>query len=103
MYWISQFKSWNFNLLNGTDGGEGSNGFKGKKHTDETKEKCKEGAKKSKRIYGELNFSSKLDNEKVKEIRENKEGKSKAQLARDYKIAKTTLFDIINYKSWKHI
>lgn len=46
-HWISLFKSWGFNLLNGTDGGEGSNGFKGRKHTDETKLKCKIAAQNS--------------------------------------------------------
>jgi hypothetical protein len=45
-YWISQLKTWGFCLLNGTDGGEGSNGFKGKKHTEETKNKLKGSSKK---------------------------------------------------------
>lgn len=44
-YWISQLRTWGFCLLNGTDGGEGSNGFKGKKHTEETKNKLKEFSK----------------------------------------------------------
>ena len=38
-YWIEQAKVWGFKLTNGTSGGEGSNGFKGKKHTQETKYK----------------------------------------------------------------
>ena len=37
-YWISQFKNWGFNLVNETDGGEGSFGYK---HTEETKNKMK--------------------------------------------------------------
>jgi hypothetical protein len=37
IYWIAQFKAWGFDIINGTDGGEGSNGFKGKKHSEETK------------------------------------------------------------------
>lgn len=41
-YWILQFKSWGIHLLNGTDGGEGSNGFKGKTHSEKTKEKLRE-------------------------------------------------------------
>ena len=45
-YWISQLRTWGFPILNGTDGGEGSNGFKGKKHTEETKNKLRESSKK---------------------------------------------------------
>ena len=41
-FWISLAKSWGFNLTNGTSGGEGSNGFKGKKHSEETKRKLRE-------------------------------------------------------------
>jgi group I intron endonuclease len=41
-YWISKFKHDGFNLVNGTDGGEGSNGFKGKKHSEATKLKLRE-------------------------------------------------------------
>jgi group I intron endonuclease len=33
-YWISQFRTWGFELTNGTSGGGGSNGFK---HTEESK------------------------------------------------------------------
>lgn len=33
-YWVSQFKQWGFNLINKTEGGKGSNGFK---HTIDTK------------------------------------------------------------------
>lgn len=32
-YWISQLKAWGFNLVNGTDGGEGSFGWKPSKET----------------------------------------------------------------------
>lgn len=41
-YWISQFKSWGFNLTNMTLGGEGSNGGKGclgYRHTEEAKKR----------------------------------------------------------------
>lgn len=37
-FWISQFKSWGFTLVNHTDGGEGFNGS----HTEETKKKMSE-------------------------------------------------------------
>ncbi len=37
IYWISQFRSWGFDLVNGTDGGEGSYGYKPSKETLEKK------------------------------------------------------------------
>jgi hypothetical protein len=40
-YWIYQLKSWGFNLVNGTEGGEGSDGFRGKNHSLETIVKLK--------------------------------------------------------------
>ena len=33
-YWISQFKTWGFNLVNGTDGGDGGFGMKNIKRTE---------------------------------------------------------------------
>ena len=45
---LSLYKEKGFNLVNGTDGGEGSNGFKGKTHTKETKEKIKNKLKEKK-------------------------------------------------------
>lgn len=38
-YWINQLMSWGFKLTNGTSGGEGSDGFRGRKHTEITKQK----------------------------------------------------------------
>jgi hypothetical protein len=37
-YWISQFTTWGFNLVNGTDGGENPPSWKGKTHSDDYKE-----------------------------------------------------------------
>ena len=37
-YWISQFITWGFNLVNGTKGGENPPSWKGKTHSDEYKE-----------------------------------------------------------------
>lgn len=37
MYWISQIKSWGFNLVNGTNGDENPPSFKNKTHSDEYK------------------------------------------------------------------
>lgn len=46
-YWIAQFKSWGFYLVNSTEGGEGSLGYK---HTQESKNKMKDShAKKPKK------------------------------------------------------
>lgn len=45
IYWISQFKTWGFNLTNGTLGGEGGNGStgsRGYKHTIEAKKRISE-------------------------------------------------------------
>lgn len=39
IYWISQFKNWGFNLVNATNGGEGSINFK---HSNESKKKMSE-------------------------------------------------------------
>ena len=50
IYWIAQFKAWGFDIINGTDGGEGSNGFKGHTHSEETKIELR---KKSNAYYSE--------------------------------------------------
>jgi group I intron endonuclease len=69
-YWISQMKTWGFDLTNGTYGGEGSDGFKGKKHSNETKEKCRIAGSKSKnRLIGEKNGRCKLTDIQVEEIK----------------------------------
>jgi hypothetical protein len=54
-YWISQFITWGFNLVNGTSGGEGSDGFKGKKHSLETIKKIKSyvHSEKARKIFSE--------------------------------------------------
>ena len=39
IYWIDFYTKSGHKLVNGTEGGEGSNGFEGKHHTDETKTK----------------------------------------------------------------
>lgn len=39
IYWIAQFKAWGFDLVNSTEGGEGSIEYK---HTEETKRKISE-------------------------------------------------------------
>lgn len=107
IYWITQFKAWGFDIVNGTDGGEGSNGFKGKRHTEETKEKCRVAAKKRQsktRLCGSSNGRSKLTEDQVKEIKKKLfEGVSHANIAREYSISKTSITLIANGKRWKHI
>lgn len=44
-YWISQFKSWGFNLTNHTEGGEGMSGIKRGPLSEETKSKLSEAMK----------------------------------------------------------
>jgi hypothetical protein len=42
-YWISQFKTWGFKLLNATNGGEGANGYKHAEHSKKKMRKSKLG------------------------------------------------------------
>ena len=61
IYWIAQLKCWNFKLLNGTEGGEGSNGFKGKTHSEETKNKIRikaTGKRYTSKYTGKLSYNS---------------------------------------------
>jgi len=105
-YWISQFKSWEFKLLNGTSGGEGSDGFKGKKLSEESKKKIRDKIKGGKGhvILGEKNGTSKLTSEKVIEIRhKSNNGSSTRNLAKEYNVSKTNISKIIKRKVWTHI
>jgi group I intron endonuclease len=66
-YWISQFKCWGFNLVNGTIGGDGGSPMLGKKHTNLTKSKMSETAKSQIRNFGGWNKNLKMsDDFKVK-------------------------------------
>jgi hypothetical protein len=99
MYWISQMKTWGFELTNGTSGGEGSDGFKGKKHSNETKEKCRIANLKSKRtiLVGEKNGRCKLTDIQVEEIK-NKVylGIKKELIALEYNINKKYINQLLN-------
>lgn len=92
IYWISQLKSWGFNLLNGTSGGEGSDGFRGRKHSDKTKLIIKEKVKKQNfnLIKGEKNGFSKLTNKQADEIR-NIKNISYKEIAKIYNVSKNTI------------
>jgi len=63
IYWISQFKVWGFKILNGTSGGEGSDGFKGKKHSKTTKLIMREKALLNR------NRNAKLNKQQIQEIK----------------------------------
>jgi len=109
-FWISQIKSWDIKLYNGTSGGEGGDYWSGKNHTEETKDKLRrirfkqieEG--KVYRSIGESNGRSKLKSDDVIEMRDLREnGYSFNRLAIKYNISKATVIDIIKRKKWKHI
>ncbi len=104
IYWISQFKTWGFDIVNGTDGGEGSNGFKDRKHTTETIEKCRIAAKLNKNICppkGSKNGKSKLTEKKVIEIKKLlDEGNTRYNISRLYNVSKTNITKIANRQIW---
>ena len=102
-YWeklyIAKYKEQGFNLLNATDGGDGpedytqsgeNNGFYGKKHSEESKEKMKElklGIKfinrksvdeKCKKEMSERNKGKKLSEETIDKIRKANKGRIKS-------------------------
>lgn len=106
-YWISQLKAWGFDLVNGTEGGEGSNGFKGKTHTKETIEKCRSARYKRESetsLTGSNNGNSKLDESKVIEIKKMLDQKiSHTKIATIFKVSKVTITHISTGKKWKHV
>ena len=66
-YWICQFKSWGFNLVNLTDGGDGGSPMLNKKHSLETKLQMSKIAKEQNRNIGGWNKGLKMsDNFKLK-------------------------------------
>lgn len=74
-YWISQFKSWGFNLVNGTDGGEGGSPMQGKRHSDITKLKMSETAKNRPNNIGGWNKGLKMSNEFKEKISQATKGR----------------------------
>lgn len=68
-YWICQLRNWGFNLVNGTSGGEGSDGFKNKKHSLEAKKSISKKLKGSAGKAGVLNANSSLSQDLVDQIR----------------------------------
>ena len=75
----------------------------GKVRTEENKKKISDTLKNKIDNRGEFHGKSKLDNNKVLEIRQKyKLGKSSRLLAKEYNISKTNILDVVNNKMWKH-
>lgn len=102
-YWISQFKSWGFNLVNLTSGGDGGSPMLGKFHSHETKSKMSKIAKTQKRNIGGwnkgMNMSTelkeklskvcvgrRLSSETKQKISENTKGKKKKPMSQETKL-----------------
>jgi group I intron endonuclease len=107
-YWISQLKSWGFNLVNGTSGGEGSDGFRGKKHSEESRNKI------SKNLKGKPGTSRKgvkmksnvLNEDMVKEIKIllRDTNLSHSKIASMYEnVSKLSITRINLNKRWTHV
>lgn len=105
-YWISQFRTWGFDLVNGTSGGEGSDGFRGRSHSNETKQKLRETALKSEkkpvRLYGDANGRAKYTESTVNEIKEKVSlGISRDIISKEYNISKKYIYQLITGKRRK--
>ena len=74
-YWISQIKTWGFDLVNLTLGGDGGTPMKGKHHSEETKLKMSHTAKSQKRKIGGWNKGLKMSDEIKKKISQNTKGR----------------------------
>jgi group I intron endonuclease len=77
----------------------------GKVRSEENKRKISETLKNKIDNKGEMHPYSKLNNEKVLEIRAkyNPIKNPSRKLAKEYNISKTNILDIVNYRIWKHI
>ena len=100
--WIGLFKSWNIKLVNGTRGGEGSNGFSGKKHSEKTKQKLRilsTGRKHIKKNMGESNPRCKLTDIDIIKMRElYKTGIKISLISKQFNISKNYTNEIVNNK-----
>lgn len=74
-YWISQFKTWGYNLVNLTSGGDGGSPMKGKKHSEDTKQIMSELAKKRKPTNGGWNKGIKMSDDFKNKISQINKGR----------------------------
>lgn len=111
-YWIDFYKGKGFNLVNGTDGGEGSNGFEGKKHTQKTKDilsKLATGKIPSQetinKISGENSGRCKLKDNEVREIFHlyYEQKISCQEIASQYNINKKYIYQLVTGRKRKNI
>jgi len=111
-YWIKYYKDNGYNLVNGTDEGEGSNGFLGKTHTIETKVKLarlRKGKKQSQetkdKVSGENSGRCKIKDDDVRNIFNlfYKESKSCQEISIIYSLNKKYIYQIITGKKRKKI
>lgn len=108
VYWISFFNSYihseNSNGYNATRGGEGT---AGQKHTIESREKISEARMNDKVNFfqsGSKNPNSKLNEEKVREIRKLlADGYTQAELAILFEVHNVTISKIATYKTWRDV
>lgn len=112
IFWIKYYKDKGFNLVNGTDGGEGSNGFLGRIHTTENRKKFsnnKLGTKSSqetiKKLSGENNGRCKLKDDEVRNIFHMfyHEHKNYKEIADKHNINKEYVRQIISGRKRKNI
>lgn len=112
IYWIKYYKDKGFNLVNGTDGGEGSNGFKGKTHTKENIEKF---ASKLRgriqpqeikdKVSGENNGRCKLKDNDIREIFNMffNEYKTPKEISEKYNVNEKYVYHLISGRKRKNI
>jgi hypothetical protein len=104
MYWISQLNAWGFQLLNGTRGGEGSDGFRGKRHSEQTKAKCAQAAKSKvtkTRLPGVSNGRSRLSEDDVRAIKRSE--RSCAALSLEFGVSRAHVSLIRSGARWSHV
>lgn len=108
-FYINLFKTWNFKLLNGTNGGEGGPAFKGKSHTTKTKKAIGLKNKNRKNPKGSHpgfnNPNCKVNKEDVLEIRRlgEIEKLSSRKIAKKYNMSHNNISKILKYERFKDI
>lgn len=102
IYWIAQFKAWGFKIMNGTSGGEGSDGFKGRTHSEKTKKilSLKASIQDFTKTSGVKNGFAKLNQKQVEEIRSNVD-LSYPKLAKLYGVSKNTIGRVKRKNTYK--